>query len=263
VDPHIGSLGEPTLRHFVQMLQRRECPAVQQVGFQILKWPFDLAFSLRTVRPAGPGLETIMRRECQEAGVIDGLIAVVTGYHHFHVVVQTGGGQSLKVFESADMFPDRGRKILRLHKAQILATRITQHIAEGIHSPAAFGRKRDIVRRIVHLGLNPWTCLEPLYRRLGGVRPHGAQMFFHDAVAALEAQSAEFFMQADGGQIRVTFQELSNLIHVRVQQTRTARLYAFCFPGPMALVLLQHPIHALAVDSQLARDGSLRSAGVA
>ena len=95
------------------MLQRREGPAIQQVGFHILKWSFDLAFGLRTMRPAGPGLETVMRGEGQKAGVIDGLVAVVTGHYHLHVVVQTGGGQTLKVFEGADMFANGGGKVLR------------------------------------------------------------------------------------------------------------------------------------------------------
>ena len=87
-------------------------------------------------------------------------------------------------------------------------------------------------------------------------------MFFHDAVAALKAQPAQFFMQADSGQIRVTFQQLRDLIRIRIQQTRPARTFAFRFSGPLAPVLLQYAVHALAVDSQLARDRSLRSAGI-
>ena len=87
-------------------------------------------------------------------------------------------------------------------------------------------------------------------------------MFFHDAVASLKAQPAKLFMQAHGGQIRVTFQQLRDLIRIGVQQTRTARAFGFRIPLPLAPVLLQHAGHALAVDSHLARDCPVRSAGI-
>ena len=262
MDAHVGGFGEPAHRHLVQMLERGEGAAIQQVRFHILKRSLDFAFRLRTMRPAGPWLKTVMGGESEKAGVIDGLVAVVTGHHHLHVVVETGRGQSLEVFEGADMFADGGGEVLRLHKAQILAARVTQHITESMHPPPAFGRERNVVRRIIHLSLHAGTGLEPLHRRFRRVRPHGAQMFLHDAVAALKAQPAQFFMQADGGQIRVAFQQLRDPIRVRVQQARPARTFAFRFSGPGALVFLQHAVHALAVDSQLPRDGSLRSAGI-
>ena len=62
--------------------------------------------------------------------------------------------------------------------------------------------------------------LKPPHRSFRGARPHGAQMFLHDAVAALKAQPAQLFMQADGGQIRVAFQPLRDPIRIRVQQAR-------------------------------------------
>ena len=83
-----------------------------------------------------------------------------------------------------------------------------------------------------------------------------------DAVAALEPQPAQFFMQADSGQIRVAFQKLRDPISMRIQQTRTVRAFVFHFSGPGALMFLQYAVHALAVDSQLQRDRSLRSAGI-
>src|SRR5450631_3042540 len=106
------------------------------------------------------------------------------------------------------------------------------------------------------------TGLEALHRSFRRVRANHAQMFFHDAVAALKAQPPQFFVQADSGQIRIAFQQLRDLIHIRVQQTRPAETLAFLFPGPGALAPLQHAVHALAADSQLQRNGSLRSAGI-
>ena len=63
-------------------------------------------------------------------------------------------------------------------------------------------------------------------------------MFLHDAVAALETQSAKFFMQPDSGQIRVAFQKLRDLIRIRVQQTGPARALAFRCASSAVLVLL-------------------------
>ena len=53
-----------------------------------------------------------MSGEGEKAGVIDGLVAVITCYYHFHVVVETSRRQSLEVFEGAGMFAYGGREIL-------------------------------------------------------------------------------------------------------------------------------------------------------
>src|SRR5215471_18351833 len=102
------------------------------------RWPLDFAFRFRAARPASPWWEAIVRRKGQKRGVIDGLIAVVTGHHYFHVVVETGGGQTLKVFECPDVLADGGREILGLHKAHVLTARKGQDVAESKHAPAAF-----------------------------------------------------------------------------------------------------------------------------
>ena len=64
------------------------------------------------MRTAGPWLKAVMRGESKKASVIDRLVAVITGNYHFHVVVETGRRQSLKVFEGASVFADGGREIL-------------------------------------------------------------------------------------------------------------------------------------------------------
>ena len=160
-----------------------------------------------------------MGREGEKPGVIDGLVAFVAGHYDLHVVVETGGGQALKVFERADVLANGRGEVLRLHKAHILPARVTQDVTERMHAPPAFGRERDLVRGKVHLCLDPWSGFEPHDRCFRRVRPHGAQMLLDDAVAARESQPAQFFMQADRGQVRVAFQQLRDLIHVRVEQS--------------------------------------------
>jgi hypothetical protein len=112
VDAHVGGFSEPAHRHLIQVVQRREGAAIQQVGFHILERPLNLALGLRTMRAAGPWLEAVMSGESKKAGVIDGLVAVVTRYYNFHVVVETSRSQSLEVFEGADVFADGGREVL-------------------------------------------------------------------------------------------------------------------------------------------------------
>jgi len=91
VDADIGDLSEPAHGHFVQMIQRSEGAPIQQVSGDILKRFLDLAFRLGAMRPAGPWLKSIMCGEGQKAGVIDGLVTVITGHYDLHVVVQAGG----------------------------------------------------------------------------------------------------------------------------------------------------------------------------
>src|SRR5216683_1254687 len=87
-------------------------------------------------------------------------------------------------------------------------------------------------------------------------------MFFDDAVTARETQSAKLFMQTDSGQVRVAFQQLRDLIRVRIEQTRPARASSLYFTCPAVQVFPQHAVHALAVDSQPACNRSVGSAGV-
>src|SRR5580693_9935010 len=131
-----------------------------------------------------------------------------------------------------------------------------------MHSPPAFSRERNVVRRIIHLTLHPRSSLEALHRSFRRVRANDAHVFLHDAVASLKAQAAQLFMQADGGQIRVAFEQLCDPIRIRVQQTRAARAFVFSFSVTVSLMFFQHAVHALAIDSQLQGDRSLRSAGI-
>jgi hypothetical protein len=73
------------------------------------------------MRPAGPGLKSVVGGEGQKAGVIDGLVTVITGHYDLHVVVQAGGRYTLKIIESAHMFADCGGKVLRFDEPDILA----------------------------------------------------------------------------------------------------------------------------------------------
>jgi hypothetical protein len=138
-----------------------------------------------------------MRGEREEPGVVNRLLAVIAGNHDFHVVVETGGAQTIEVFESADVFPDRGRKVLRLHEPHVLAPGVGQNVAEGMDTAPPFGREWDVVRRIIHLPLHSWTRLESPDRKFRRVRPEHTQPVPHDRVPPLETQSAKFFMQAN------------------------------------------------------------------
>ena len=128
-----------------------------------------------------------MRGEGEEPGVVEGLLAVSRRHHDFHVVVETGGGDALKIFEGAHVFAHGGGEVLGLHEAQVLAARIAQDVAEGMHAPAAFVRERDVVRRIIHLACTPGPVSKRSTGGLRRLRPQRAQAFLDDGVAAGEA----------------------------------------------------------------------------
>src|SRR5256885_16049790 len=98
------------------------------------------------MRPAGPGLKTVMSGEREKARVVDGLVTVVAGHYDFHVVVQVGGGQTLQVFEGAHVFPDCGGKVLRFHEPEILAAGVKKDVTESMHPPPAFGLGTNVLR---------------------------------------------------------------------------------------------------------------------
>ena len=92
VQAQVGRGGQPSSGHFVEVFERGERTAVEQVGVEIIKRPLDFPFRLGMPGTTGPGLETVVRGERQEPRVVDWLFPVVTGHHHLHVVVQAGGG---------------------------------------------------------------------------------------------------------------------------------------------------------------------------
>lgn len=66
-----------------------------------------------------------------------------------------------------------------------------------MYAATPFGGERDIVRRIIHLALHPWTGFESLHGKFRRVRPEHTQPLPHDRVVTLETQPAQLFMQAD------------------------------------------------------------------
>jgi len=194
MEAHVGGLGQPLHSDLIQVLQRSERPAVEQVLRNIRKRPFNLTFGLRPVRAASPGLKAIVGSEGQKTGVVNRLVAIIAGHYDFHVVVQTSSGQTTEVRKSADMFADGGGEVLRLYEPYILAARVSQDITEGVNTPPALGGEIDLVGRVVHLGLQPWGCFKALDRGFGQMRPECAQPLGHNRIAALETQAAQFLV---------------------------------------------------------------------
>src|SRR5262252_4109040 len=160
------------------------------------------------------------------------------------------------------MFTDRGGKVLRFYEPDILTARVTQYVTEGMHPAPAFRCEWNFIGRIIHLCLETWSRLEPPHRRFRGPRPQRAQPFPHDGVAALKTQPAQLFVQPHRCQIRVAFQQLRDLIRERVELARPANSFLSGGAGPAVLVIAKYAEHALAMDAQQARDGSLRSPGI-
>ena len=191
---------------------------------------------------ACPGLKAVVRGEGQKAGVVNRLVAVITSHHYFHVVVQTGGGQTTEVLEGADVFADGGGKVLRLHEPHILAARVSQNVAEGMHAAPPFGGEGNFVGRIIHLRLHSRSRSRIAARAVSALRPEPAQPFAHDGIAAWEPEPAQLLVQPHRREIRIALQQLRDLIRKRVQQARPA--HALCSGGARAAILADPPAHA-------------------
>ena len=172
------------------------------------------------------------------------------------------GGQTTEVLKGADMLADGGGKVLCLHKPYILAARVSQDVAEGMHAAPAFGGEGDLVRRIIHLSLQPLSRFKPLHGWFRQMRPECAQPLAHNRVAALEAQAPQLLMQPHRSEMGVAFHQLRNLIRKRVQQAGPRR--ALLFRGARAAILVRRQClgHALSSNAQQARNAALRSAAI-
>src|SRR6516162_2313913 len=87
MEAHVGGLSQPLCRDLIQVLQGSEGPAIEQILRNIGKRALDLTFGLRPPRAASPGLKAIVGGEGQKAGVVNRLVAVISGHYDFHVVV--------------------------------------------------------------------------------------------------------------------------------------------------------------------------------
>ena len=101
-----------------------------------------------------------MSRERQEARVVDRFAFVEVTDDHFHIVVQTTCCYAPQVLEGPHVLPHRGLEILALDKTQVLASRITEDVAEQMHASPALGSEVDRVTRVVHLSLSTRASLE-------------------------------------------------------------------------------------------------------
>src|SRR6185437_5593784 len=109
VNADIGHRRKPLSRDFVEMIERREGAAIEQVRFDVRKMSFDLPLGLASPDATGPRRESVMRGEGQELGVVQRPLVAVPQDYYLHVVVQAGAGGAAEVFKGADVFAQRGR----------------------------------------------------------------------------------------------------------------------------------------------------------
>src|SRR5215471_14873741 len=121
VHADIGDVGQPPGRGFVEMFERRESAAVEEVLFQVPEGTFDFSLRLPVARSAGDRPEPIIGGESQKAGVVNRLLTVMATDHDFHVVVETIGGDAFEIREGLNMLANRGDEVLTFNKMYILA----------------------------------------------------------------------------------------------------------------------------------------------
>jgi len=117
---HVGDVGQPPGGGIVEVFERVEVAAAQQVLLDVIERPFHLALGLGAAWPASPGPEAVVRGEGQKAWVVERFAVLVILHDHLEVVVQAGGRHAAQMVEGGDVLPERGVKILTLDKTQIL-----------------------------------------------------------------------------------------------------------------------------------------------
>ena len=170
----VGNFREPPIGHLIEVLQRAELAAAEQVRFDVMERPLHFAFGLWPATPTGHRPETVVRGEGQEAGVVDRFVVFVAGHHDLHVVVETCGCHAAQVFEGPHVLSDRGLHVGGGREAQVLPPRIAQHVTEQVHFAATFLSEVQRVDGVVHLSLDPGTGLKTLHRRPAKL---GSQLF--------------------------------------------------------------------------------------
>src|SRR5271167_905499 len=153
--------------------------------------PFHLSLGLGPTRTAGDRSKTVMGCKPQKSSVVNRLVAVVSTYHDFHVVIKTSRGHSSQVFKCADVFADRGGEVLRLDEVQILAARITEDITESMNAAPSLSREIKVVSGIIHLGLLARCSLESPHRLDTRTRTQNTYPLAHARVAPLIAKSPQ------------------------------------------------------------------------
>ena len=265
VNAHVGDFRQPTPRRLIEVVQRAELTAIEQVHFHVVERPLHFPLRGRMARPASSWSITVVRGESQKAGVVNRQIRLVTGHHDLHIVVQANGRHAAQMLEGLHVLADCGGEVLTFGEAQVLPPRIRQDITEEIDPPAAFLREVQVVLGIVHLCLHPRRRFKAFDQGPFRLRTQPGHSFFENGVAALKAAGSQFLQHADGGDARIATKQLTHHVFVVVQQAlalllglgkRRSRRLAVA--GSM--MACQRPPHPLAADLQIAGDAPCRLA---
>ena len=87
-----------------------------------------------------------------------------------------------------------------------------------MHAPLTLRGEIDVIAGIVHLRLKPGSRFEAANQ---GARAAAqlAQAVADNRVGAGESEPAQFFQHPDGGDLRIAFEKLNNLVLERIQET--------------------------------------------
>ena len=263
VNANIGHRREPLSRDFVEMIERREGAAIEQVRFDIRKMSFDLPLGLASPDATGPGRESVMGGEGQELGVVQRPLVAVPQDYHLHVVVEAGACDAAEVFKGADVFTQRGRQVLDFDEAEVLPARVAQQVAEQMDAAAAGPGEVEIVGAVIHLCLRPGVGLETHDRFARGPRPQLPDALAENRVAAGEAQPPQLFEQPRDRDVGVTRQPLTNRVVVGIERTGTSTRRCRRCGGvrPFRFPAADDRLHGLA--SQVQFRGNLSDRGAA
>ena len=206
-DAYIGHTLKPPRGHLVEMLQGVKGAAVEQADFGEVELTLDFSLRLRPPNATRLGPETVVRGQGEKLGIVENALGVVTQHDRLEVVVQTDACDAAEVMKGVYVFTQGRWQIHRLDETQILPTRVAEHVAEEIDTPAAFAREVDVVDAKVHLGLHAWSGLKARHGRARGARAQPSDALAHHRVLAGEATRTQLLQDTLGREMRVLFEQ--------------------------------------------------------
>jgi len=256
---------EPRAELEAQVGHVAERPAVEKGALELPKTPLDAGFCIG-IPTHGAGPELVVRREGEEARIVDGLGPLPAQGDKLLAVVRARVGAALEAVERADVSVEERVEVVALEDVEEFPGAVREDVGERLHGEALAGGELDRVRGPValgHLG-GPVAGRREARRGLvpGARRPH---VLLHRGVAAIETLALEDLEHTLRGDVRVAGEQLADPAMVGVDLLGPRGVLRSRERGVFALALHlvrgEHRLDGVAADAHRPCDLTLSHPG--
>src|SRR5271166_337155 len=187
VQARIGNRVEPAPKLRVEIVEVAERAAEEEVLTDVAERPFDLAFGLRPVGPAGSRLEAVVPGQVDKAAIVDDqTVGILADHRRLHPIVEDLAWRPADRLDRGDVTAQDRLQVLMDDKASPDQARIAEHHGEqpdnARHSRLV--HEHDLEAGEINLALLAGRSLEPYLEGRDGIRPDAAHRPLHGGVAA-------------------------------------------------------------------------------